>query len=120
MELPVDERDLDVDHRVPRQDPLGHRLHDALLDRGDELLGIAPEDLVLVDEAFPSRERLDLDLAHRVLPWPPLCFTWRPCAFALARIVSRYAIFAGFASTSTPNFAFQRSICTPRCASPIP
>ena len=72
MELPVDERDLDVDHRVPRQHALGHRLDDALLDRRDELLGDrSSEDLVLVDEAFPPRERLDLDLAHRVLPVAP-------------------------------------------------
>ena len=28
-------------------------------------------------------------------PCPPVCFTWRPCAAALPRIVSRYAIFAG-------------------------
>ena len=38
VELAVDERDLDVDHRVPAEDPLGHRLHDPLLDRGDELV----------------------------------------------------------------------------------
>ena len=28
-------------------------------------------------------------------PCPPVCFTWRPSPFALPRIVSRYAIFAG-------------------------
>ena len=38
MELAVDERDLHVDHRVAAEDALRHRLHDALLDRGDELL----------------------------------------------------------------------------------
>ena len=40
----VDERNLDVDHRVPRQDSSLHRLFDPFLNSGDELLGDGPPD----------------------------------------------------------------------------
>ena len=53
-------------------------------------------------------------------PWPPVCFTCRPALAPCVLIVSWYAILAGWVATSTPNLRFIRSICTSRCASPMP
>src|SRR6266699_1087978 len=69
VELAIDERDPDVNHRVTGDDPLGHVVHDSLLDRGAEVLRDgAAEDLVLPDEAFAALGRRDLDDADPVLP----------------------------------------------------
>ena len=48
--------------RVAGEDAAAHRLADALLDRGDELLrDDAADDVVLEDEALAALGRLDLD-----------------------------------------------------------
>ena len=68
MELAVDQGHLDVDHRVPADHAVDHRLDDALLDRRDELVrDRAAEDLALVDEPLTVGEGLDLDRADGVL-----------------------------------------------------
>ena len=61
----VGEADLAVDQRVAGEDAAAHRLADALLDRGDELLGDdAADDVVLEDEARAALGRLDVDDAR--------------------------------------------------------
>ena len=64
MEFPVDQRHVDVDHRVPAQDAVGHRLDDALLDRGDELCGIAPPK-ILDSNTNPSPRGLERSRCRR-------------------------------------------------------
>src|SRR5688500_2515738 len=72
MELPVEQCAPDVDHRVPADHALQHRLDDALLDGSDELIGDrTAEDLVDELEPLAALERLDLDRADRVLPVAP-------------------------------------------------
>ena len=97
VELPVDQRHLDVDHRVPADHAVGHRLHDALLDRRDELLrDRAAEDLV-ARRRSPRRAGAARSRCRR-----PRTGRARPSAsragrapLPLRRIVSRYAIFGG-------------------------
>ena len=62
MVAAVEERDLDVDHRVAGEHAAAHRLADALLDRRDELLrDDAADDVVLEDEARAALAGLDVD-----------------------------------------------------------
>ena len=68
VELPVVERHLHVHHRVAGQGPLRHRLDEALLNGADELPGDrAADDLVHELEPAAPGERLDLEVADRVL-----------------------------------------------------
>src|SRR5688572_3031733 len=72
MELPVEQRAPYVDHRVPADHALLHRLDDALFDGSDELIGDrTAEDLVDEVEPLAASEGLDLDGADRVLPMAP-------------------------------------------------
>ena len=68
MELAVDERHPDVDHRIARDHALGHVVSDPFLDRHTEVLRDgAAEDLVLPHEALASLGRRNLDHAYPVL-----------------------------------------------------
>ena len=70
MRLPADQRDPQVDHRVPAH-ALVQLGADALLHAGDELPGDRSADDP-VDEFEPAalRQRFDLDLGDRVLAVP--------------------------------------------------
>ena len=66
--LAVEEGDPDVDHRVAGEDALLQLVADALLHARDELpRHRTADDLVHELEAGAALERLDLDVAHRVL-----------------------------------------------------
>ena len=58
----VEQRRLDVDDRVAGEDAAAHRVADALLDRGDELLrDDAADDVVLEHVAGAGLARADLE-----------------------------------------------------------
>ncbi len=69
VELAVDKRHPDVDHRISGDDSLGHVVDDALLNRHSEVLRDgAAEDLVLPNEALAALGGGHLDDADPVLP----------------------------------------------------
>ena len=91
----VVDRDLDVDHRIARDDAVIHSLAHAVLDRVDELLrNDAADDLVLECEAFTRLLRRELEPAMAILTM---------------RIVSRYATCGLPTLQSTLNSRSMRS-----------
>ena len=91
MVLAVEELDLEVDHGEAGDEAPQPRVLDALLDRGDEVLGDRPAEDV-VDELEVARRAgrgFMRILQSPNWPWPPVCFLWRPWPSAAALIVSR-------------------------------
>jgi hypothetical protein len=69
--LAVEEGDPDVDQRVAGEHALGELGAGALLHRGDEVAWHgAADDLVDELETATAGERLDLEVAHGILPVP--------------------------------------------------
>ena len=86
----VDQRDLDVDHRVAGEDAVVSASRDALLDRGDVLpRDRAADDLVDELEALAGLVRLDLELDVAVLAVAAGLADEAPCPCASCVIVSR-------------------------------
>ncbi len=53
------------------------------------------------------------------IPWPPVCFLYRPWAWVLPRIVSLYGTRGVWVTMAAPNLRLSRSMMTALCASPI-
>ena len=117
----VDQRRLQVDHRVAGQDALGHRLAQPLLDGGDVLLRHdAADDLVAELEAGAHLGRRELDDDVPVLAVAAglaLELVVDPRRLA-DRLAVRHAR-AWRSCTAAPNLRFRRSTMTSTCASPM-
>ena len=87
----VVDRDLDVDHRIARDDAVVHSLAHAVLDRVDELLrNDTADNLVLECEAFARLLRRELEPAMTILAMTARLTD--KLAFRLCRLADRFAV----------------------------
>ena len=102
MGLAVHQGDPDVDHRIAAEDPLGQLVRAPFSTEGMNCRGTAPPTTFSANSMPAPRSNGSISIRQTAYwPWPPDCFTSRPCTVIGPTNVSRNEVRSCSTSTAT-------------------